>query len=126
MRRLDRGAAVSGTSCMAKWTVVAVLFGVLLTGCDKRSDTPVAKAGDGDPKRGRAIYLTNCAACHNNDPSKDGAIGPAIKGSSKELIEARVMRAAYPPGYTPKRRTTMMPAQPDLQPAIPDIVAFLR
>jgi mono/diheme cytochrome c family protein len=111
---------------MAKWIVSAVLAFVVLAGCDKRSDTPVAKAGDGDPKRGRTIYLTNCAACHNLDPSKDGAIGPAIKGSSKELIEARVLHAGYPPGYKPKRTTTMMPAQPDLQPAIPDIVAFLR
>ena len=111
---------------MTKWTVAVVLAVVVLTACDKRSDTPVAKTGDGDPKRGRAIYLTNCAACHNLDPSKDGPIGPAIKGSPKELVEARVLRAAYPPGYTPKRRTTMMPAQPDLQPAIPDIVAFLR
>ena len=111
---------------MMKWTVAVVLAVVVLTACDKRSDTTVAKTGDGDPKRGRAIYQTNCAACHNNDPSKDGPIGPAIKGSPKELVEARVLRAAYPPGYTPKRRTTMMPAQPDLQPAIPDIVAFLR
>jgi mono/diheme cytochrome c family protein len=112
---------------MTKWIASAVLALGVLAACDKRStDTAVAKAGAGDPKRGRAIYLTNCAACHNNDPSKDGAIGPAIKGSSKELVEARVLRAGYPPGYTPKRRTTMMPAQPDLQPAIPDIVAFLR
>ncbi|HEY1265642.1 MAG TPA: c-type cytochrome [Candidatus Binatia bacterium] len=111
---------------MTKWIAGAVLALGVLAACDKRSDTPVAKAGEGDPKRGRAIYLTTCAACHNNDPSKDGAIGPAIKGSSKELVEARVLRAAYPPGYTPKRRTTMMPAQPDLKPAIPDIVAFLR
>jgi mono/diheme cytochrome c family protein len=108
------------------WIASAVLALGVLAACDKRSDAPVAKPGEGDPKRGRAIYLTTCAACHNNDPSKDGAIGPAIKGSSKELVEARVLRAAYPPGYTPKRRTTMMPAQPDLQSAIPDIVAFLR
>ncbi len=111
---------------MARWMVFAGLFGMLLAGCDKRSDAPVAKTGAGDPKRGRAIYLSNCAACHNLDPSKDGPIGPAIKGSTKDLVEARVLHAAYPPGYTPKRRTTMMPAQPDLQPAIPDIVAFLR
>lgn len=126
MRRLDRGAAISGTSCMAKWMAAAVLAFVVLTGCDKRPETPVAKAGDGDPKRGRAIYLSNCAACHNTDPAKDGAIGPAVKGASKELVEERVLRAAYPPGYKPKRATKAMPAQPYLQPAIPDIVAFLR
>jgi len=97
-----------------------------LTACGKKSDAPAKTAGNGDPNRGRAIYLSNCAACHNNDPSKDGPIGPAIKGSSRELIEARVLRASYPPGYTPKRKTTMMPAQPDLKPTIPDLAAFLR
>jgi mono/diheme cytochrome c family protein len=111
---------------MAKWLVVAGLAVMLLGGCERKSDSPVTKTGAGDPKRGRATYLSNCAACHNTDPSRDGAIGPAIKGSSKELIEARVLRAGYPPGYTPKRKTTMMPAQPDLQPSIPDLAAFLR
>jgi mono/diheme cytochrome c family protein len=102
------------------------LFALALTGCGKKSDAPAKTAGDADPNRGRAIYASNCAACHNLDPSKDGPIGPAIKGASRELIEARVLRASYPPGYTPKRKTKMMPAQPDLQPAIPDLVAFLR
>ena len=110
---------------MIKWLAVAGLV-LTLGGCEKKSDAPVAKAGDGDPKHGRIIYLSNCAACHNTDPSRDGSIGPAIKGSPKELIEARVLRASYPPGYTPKRNTKMMPAQPDLQPAIPDLAAFLR
>lgn len=99
---------------------------VTLTGCEKKSDSTVTKTGEGDAKRGRAIYLSNCAACHNTDPSRDGSIGPAIKGSPRELIEARVLRASYPPGYTPKRKTAMMPAQPDLRPAIPDLAAFLR
>jgi mono/diheme cytochrome c family protein len=107
-----------------RW-IPALLFVLMLSGCGKKSDGP-ATAGDGDPNRGRAIYLSNCAACHSNDPSKDGPLGPAIKGSSRELIEARVLRASYPPGYTPKRKTTMMPAQPDLKPAIPDLAAFLR
>lgn len=110
---------------MMKWLVVAGLV-MALTGCDKKSDSPVVKTGEGDPKKGRAIYLSNCAACHDTDPSRNGSIGPAIKGSPKELIEARVLRAGYPPGYTPKRNTKMMPAQPDLQPAIPDLAAFLR
>jgi|ERR1051325_7257186 len=110
---------------MMKWLAVAGLV-LTLAGCEKKSETPVAKAGDGDPKKGRATYLSNCAACHNTDPSRDGSIGPAIKGSPKDLIEARVLRAGYPPGYTPKRNTKMMPAQPYLQPAIPDLAAFLR
>lgn len=108
-----------------RW-ILPVLFVLALTGCEKKSDAPTKAAGEGDPNRGRAVYLANCAACHNPDPSKDGPLGPAIKGASRELIEARVLRGTYPPGYTPKRKTTAMPAQPYLEKSIPDLVAFLR
>ena len=110
---------------MTRW-IVPLLLALLLGGCEKKSDAPVKTAANGNPDRGRAIYLSNCAACHNNDPSRDGAIGPAIKGSSSALIEARVLKAAYPPGYPPKRNTAVMPAQPYLGPSIPDLAAFLN
>lgn len=98
----------------------------MLSGCGKDANRPTRTAREGDPKRGRGIYLSACVACHNSDPSKDGPVGPAIKGSPKELIEARVLRASYPPGYTPKRHTRIMPAQPYLKNAIPDLTAFLN
>lgn len=52
-------------------------------------------------------------------------MGPAIAGSSQELIEARIMRAEYPPGYEPKRDTGLMPAQPFLRPQIESLAAYL-
>jgi mono/diheme cytochrome c family protein len=104
--------------------MLPLLFVFALTGCEKKSDAPTKT--EGDPNRGRAVYLANCAACHNADPSKDGPLGPAIKGASRELIEARVLRGTYPPGYKPKRNTNAMPAQPYLEKSIPDLVAFLR
>jgi hypothetical protein len=64
--------------------------------------------------------------CHNSDPSKDGSVGPAIKGSSRDLIEARLLHATYPPGYNPKRNSRAMPSYPYLKSAIPDLAAFLR
>ncbi len=86
-----------------------------------------ACAGDGSPAaRGKQVYLAQCIACHNSDPSKDGPLGPAIKGSSRELIEARVLRAAYPPGYKPKRGSSIMKPMPQLAPAIDDLAAFLK
>jgi mono/diheme cytochrome c family protein len=109
-----------------KRLIPALLFIFVLAGCDKKSDAPTKTAAAEDPNRGRAIYLSNCAACHNPDPSKDGSVGPAIKGASRELIEARLMRASYPPGYKPKRNTAAMPAQPHLESSIPDLAAFLR
>jgi mono/diheme cytochrome c family protein len=106
--------------------LLLVLLAFTLAGCGEKKDAPVKTAGAGDPDRGRAVFLSNCAACHNPDPSKDGPIGPAVKGSSHELIEARVLKASYPPGYKPKRATAMMPAQPDLKASLPDLEAFLR
>ena len=70
--------------------------------------------------------MANCIACHNNDPSKDGPIGPAIKGSPTELLEARVLRNGYPPDYKPKRLTKLMPQFPFLKEEIPYLVAYLR
>lgn len=94
-----------------------------LTACSK-DDSP--KSGKtADVARGRAVYLANCVACHNNDPSRDGPIGPAVKSSSKELLEARVLTTSYPSGYKPKRPTKVMPQFPFLKDEIPHLAAYL-
>ena len=77
-------------------------------------------------QRGRQIYVSTCIACHNGDPSLDGAVGPAVKGASKALLEARLAKAEYPPGYAPKRATHLMPAQPQLVASVDDLAAFLN
>ncbi|MGH7824546.1 MAG: c-type cytochrome [Candidatus Binatia bacterium] len=98
-------------------------FLVLVTGaCSKDSE----QAGqNSDWQRGRAVYIANCVACHNNDPSKDGPIGPALKGSSEALLEHRVLRIEYPAGYQPKRNTKVMPTFPFLKSEIPYLAAYL-
>ena len=87
-----------------------------------------SEGGDEDPlvARGRTVYLNNCTACHARDPSQVGPVGPAIAGSSQELLEAKVLRNEYPPGYTPKRETQAMIVLPHLEPEIPAIAAFLN
>ena len=105
---------------------LVLAFVLVLGACAEDSNHSTKTAGDGDASRGKQIYLAYCTACHNSDPAKNGPIGPAIKGSSRALLEVRVLRAGYPPGYTPKRATSLMPAQPDLAPKIPDLAAFLR
>src|SRR5499426_3074516 len=82
--------------------LLIVLLTLAAGACSKESE----QSGQSpDWKRGRAVYVANCVACHNNDPSKDGPIGPAIKGSPRELLEARVLTSNYPPNYQPKRPT---------------------
>jgi mono/diheme cytochrome c family protein len=99
---------------------------VALTGCSKESKDKAQSSKDPDWERGRAVFLANCIACHNPDPSKDGPIGPALKGSSKELIEARVLSNSYPPNYKPKRPTKVMPQFPYLKSEVPYLTAYLR
>ncbi|MBI4638284.1 MAG: cytochrome C [Candidatus Rokubacteria bacterium] len=70
--------------------------------------------------------MAQCTACHAIDPAKDGPLGPAVKGSSRALLEAKVLRGSYPPGYAPKRNTAVMSPQPQLTPSVPDLEAFLH
>jgi mono/diheme cytochrome c family protein len=93
--------------------------------CSKESDDKSPSAKNPAWERGRAVYVANCIACHNNDPSKDGPLGPALKGSPKELVEFRVLRTEYPPGYTPKRNTKIMPTFPFLKDEIQYLATYL-
>ena len=77
-------------------------------------------------ERGRQVYLAQCTACHASDPAQNGPLGPALRGSSQELLEARVVRGTYPPGYTPKRPSAVMQPMPHVAPSIPDLAAYLR
>ena len=71
------------------------------------------------------IYENICIACHNRDPREDGSLGPALAGASREVLEAKVLRSAYPPGYAPKRPSRTMPAFTFLADAIGDLEAYL-
>lgn len=76
--------------------------------------------------RGKQLYLAQCTACHNSDPAKDGPVGPAVQGSSAELLEARLLRETYPSGYKPKRDSVIMRPMPHLASSISDLAAYLR
>jgi mono/diheme cytochrome c family protein len=100
----------------------ALLLGIAalaLAGCGQEKLGP-------DAERGRTVYASQCTACHNFDPSQPGPVGPEIKGSSRELLEAKVLRGAYPRGYKPKRPTAVMPPQPQAAGDIPALAAYLK
>ena len=100
---------------------------VLLTMAMAVSSKDLEQAGQNRAwERGRAVYVANCVACHGSDPSKDGPIGPALKGSSRELLEHRVLSPEYPPGYAPQRNTKLMPTFPSLKSEVPNLAAYLR
>ncbi len=107
--------------------LVLTLSLLSLAGCEKKEAAPVDPS---DPRaaliqKGRSIYQTQCIACHNSDPKKPGSVGPEIAGSSRELIDARVVRAEYPAGYKPKRETHAMPAFPQLKNDIDALHAYI-
>lgn len=102
---------------------VSLLIAFVLAACSK--DETSNQGTNPDATRGRAVFLANCVACHNNDPARDGPIGPAIKGSSEQLLEARVLSSNYPPNYRPKRPTKIMPQFPFLKEEIPYLAAYL-
>ncbi|MGH7931964.1 MAG: c-type cytochrome [Candidatus Binataceae bacterium] len=94
---------------------VVLVFGV---GCS--SPKPLTPA-----QRGRVIYRQSCISCHNQNPNLPGGIGPAIAGSSRQLVEARLLHDTYPPGYQPRRHTHTMRAMPWLAPHIDELTAYL-
>jgi mono/diheme cytochrome c family protein len=75
--------------------------------------------------KGERVYQNVCIACHNGDPNQDGSLGPAVAGASAELLEFRLVRGGYPPGYTPKRPGQVMPRFAYLADQIPALAAYL-
>jgi len=102
--------------------LLALLGAAALAGCSDSGGGRLDPAAE----RGRQIYLAQCTACHAGDPAQDGPLGPAVKGSSRALLEARLLRGSYPPGYTPKRPSAVMQPMPQLGASLDDLGAYLR
>jgi mono/diheme cytochrome c family protein len=96
-----------------------VVAALAVAACQQAALDPAAE-------RGRQVYLGQCIACHASDPSQRGPLGPPVKGSSRELLEARVVRGTYPPGYTPKQDTKIMQPMPQMAGSIDDLAAYLK
>jgi mono/diheme cytochrome c family protein len=104
---------------VAVLAVALAMLGSISGGCrtSLRTLTPV--------QRGEVLYRINCASCHGRDPNRPGALGPAIAGSPRALIEARVLHRSYPAGYQPKRHTHLMQPMPWMAAHIDDLAAYL-
>ena len=96
---------------------VVIPISAALVGCSGQS------ALSPEAERGRQVYLAHCTSCHSSDPAQNGPLGPAVKGSSRALLEARLLRGAYPPGYTP---SAVMQPMPHLAGSLDDLGAFLQ
>lgn len=104
----------------------------ILPACTKKTETEPTAVQSLETEaaklaaRGRSVYMAQCIACHNANPSRDGGLGPAVANSSFELLEARILHATYPVGYTPKRASKTMPAMPHLKNELAALHAYLN
>lgn len=105
---------------------LGVLIFLTLTGCPSEKGSSKENDQKSLIARGKVVYATNCTACHHPDPKKPGNLGPEVFGSTKELLEARVLRKDYPQGYTPKRKTNVMTPLPQLKNDIEALTAYLN
>lgn len=111
---------------MKYWMILFLLVSVACTEKKNSEQTNAPMSAEDLVARGKVIYESNCVACHGVNPKLDGNLGPAVAGSSLELLEARVLRAQYPAGYTPKKSTASMVALPHLEKEIPALHAYLQ
>ncbi len=102
---------------IAPLAALALAFAV--GGCSESGLSPSAE-------RGRQVYLAHCIACHNSDPAQAGAVGPPVKGSSRALLEAKVLNGTDPPGDAPKRPTKVMVPIPAVSPDVEALADYLR
>jgi len=129
LRNDEHGSLARPGFSLPHWTwhsrvvhfAAAAITATTLIGCDDGEGPTGSEAA----QRGKTVYMSVCIACHNGDPNEDGTLGPAIAGSSLELIAAKVLRAEYPEGYEPKRAGIIMPKFPYLEAKLPDVTAFL-
>lgn len=125
----ERRAPASSSSARPPATAPATAGSAAPASATKPAAKPAAPAAAPTAEqlyeRGRSVYMANCTACHGMDPTQPGGLGPPIAGASRELVEARVLHAAYPEGYTPKRDTKLMVALPHLKDEIDALTAFL-
>ena len=101
--------------------LAALALAAALGGCSDQGGSLSPEA-----ERGRHVYTAQCTSCHSADPTKDGPLGPAVSGASRDLLEARLLRGVYPPGYKPKRPSGVMQPMPHLAGSLGDLAAYLR
>jgi mono/diheme cytochrome c family protein len=112
---------------LVRWLLfsLGIVVGMALSACTQRpAVTPLS--AEQLVESGRKAYVKHCIACHHADPKIDGALGPAVFGSSRELLERRIVHGDYPQGYTPKRPTRSMVAMPHVKSDIEALHAYLN
>jgi len=76
---------------------------------------------------GRKLFITNCIACHSADPTRDGTVGPALRGTPFNVLKTKLIEGKYPEGYPGKRPISgSMPKYSFTDEQIRSMDAFLK
>jgi len=54
-------------------------------------------------------YKSTCIRCHNANPNLKGSVGPDLVTTPLAVLKTKIPKGEYPKGYTPKRKTKIMP-----------------
>lgn len=79
-----------------------VLTMLAFAGC-KKPETANLSPDEQIKANGRKIYIANCIACHSADTDQEGSVGPALRGSTFEILKEKLLHGRYPEGYKGKR-----------------------
>jgi len=90
---------------MLRLLSILVVF-LALTQCVKAGGFPTDQVQHLEGKR---LYVLHCTRCHNANPRNAGSIGPELYTTPSNVFRTKVPTGTYPSGYTPKRRTKIMP-----------------
>lgn len=77
-------------------------------------------------QEGKRLYIANCVRCHNVNPTKVGSVGPELFTTPLEVFRTKVPKGLYPSGYTPKRRSKVMPKFSSLTNTVDFIYDYVR
>jgi mono/diheme cytochrome c family protein len=100
-----------------------ILLTLVLSGAAEATRIPTNETIQ---REGKRIYLGTCVRCHNVDPRKAGSIGPELYTTPLDVFRTKVPEGKYPSGYTPKRRTKIMPKFPDLTNKVDWVYDYVR
>ncbi len=77
-------------------------------------------------QEGKRLYIANCIRCHNANPTLPGVLGPELYTTPEAVFHTKVPHGKYPAGYTPKRKTRVMPKFKHLEKHVDKLYLYIQ
>jgi mono/diheme cytochrome c family protein len=106
--------------------MIAAIIILIFTLASFNSEAQRIPTDEIDILKGKRLYVLHCINCHNGNPTKPGSIGPDLYTTPENVFRTKVPTGIYPSGYSPKRRTKVMPKFPNLTKDVDLIYTYIR